>query len=245
MMRRGFSHRMIEPETTLPPPGDLRLRPGVVRPPRFSEEIERLRAAFAERAVTLREVLEVTSHRGYIVLLILLAIPFCTPIPLPGISTPFGLVIAFIGLRFALGQKAWLPARLLDVKLPPRFLPRVLQATAKLVRGLERFLKPRLCGMLRWRFTHRVIGAIICAAGLLLTLPVPIPFSNALPALAILLLAAALLEEDGCVALLGGVIFVVAVGFFTAIFLGGAEAVAYIRGALGLLPESGEPAAEP
>jgi hypothetical protein len=37
------------------------------------------------------------------------AFPFCTPIPLPGFSLPFGLVIAIIGLRLALGQKPWLP----------------------------------------------------------------------------------------------------------------------------------------
>ncbi len=99
---------------------------------RLSAELGRLIAAFAERAVCLREVLEVTHGRGFNLILILLAFSFCTPIPLPGVSTPFGLVIAFIGLRLALGQKPWLPARLLDKQLPPRFFPRFLAATRQI-----------------------------------------------------------------------------------------------------------------
>lgn len=90
----------------------------VPRPLRLSEEIAGLLGVFAERSVTLREVMEVLRGRAYTLLLILLVLPFCTPIPLPGISTPFGLVVAVIGFRLALGQKPWLPARLLDTQLP-------------------------------------------------------------------------------------------------------------------------------
>jgi hypothetical protein len=109
----------------------------LLRPPRFSEDLERLIAAFAERAVRLRDVLEVMHSRGYTFLLIVLSFPFCTPIPLPGFSMPFGLAIAVIGLRLALGQKPWLPARLLDAKLPAKFFPRLLTATRRLARWLE------------------------------------------------------------------------------------------------------------
>ncbi|MEO7599781.1 MAG: exopolysaccharide biosynthesis protein, partial [Opitutus sp.] len=72
---------------------------------------------FEVETVTLREVMAVLHGRGYVLFVMLLALPFSTPIPIPGLSTPFGLVIALIGVRLALGQKPWLPARLLDTRL--------------------------------------------------------------------------------------------------------------------------------
>src|SRR5688572_13594976 len=84
------------------------------KPRRLSEELAALVEAFAERSVTLQEVLEVLHGRAYTLLLFFLALPFCTPIPLPGVSTPFGIVIALIGFRLSLGQKPWLPKKLLN-----------------------------------------------------------------------------------------------------------------------------------
>lgn len=203
-------------------------------------------AAFAERAVRLRDVLEVMHNRGYTLLLILLALPFCTPIPLPGLSAPFGLVIAFIGLRLALGQKPWLPARLLDTQLPAKFFPRFLSATRRLLRWLEKFLKPRLGHLVRWPPARRMMGVMICLSGLLMTLPIPIPLSNGLPALAVLLLAAGMLEEDGGFAIAGGVVFILALAFFAAILWGGAEIVTFIKDFFGdVLKPDDAPATQP
>ena len=198
-------------------------------PRHLSDELQRLIETFAERSVRLRELLEVMRGRGYIMLLILLTFPFCTPIPLPGVSTPFGLVVAFIGFRLALLQKPWLPAWLLDKELPARFFPRVLSATRRLARWLERFLKPRLSNMLTWQPVQHVIGMMILICGVLMMLPFPIPFSNGLPALTVLLLAAAMLEEDGYMAIAGSAVFVLTLAFFGAIFWGGAEVLEFLR----------------
>jgi len=133
------------------------------KPLRLSEEIDRLVAAFAKRPVRLREILEITRGRGYTLLLTLLALPFCTPIPLPGLSTPFGVVIALIGFRLSLREKPWLPERLLDTELPPKFFPGFLSATRRLVRGMEFFLRPRWTRLLDAGALHHAYGAIIIA----------------------------------------------------------------------------------
>ena len=67
------------------------------------------------------------------------------------------------------------------------------------------------------------MGAMILTCGLLLMLPLPIPFSNGLPAFSVLLLASAMLEEDGYFLVAGTVSFLVAVMFFTALAWGGTE----------------------
>ena len=88
---------------------------------------------------------------------------------------------------------------------------------------LEKLLKPRLFYPEYPAAFQRTSGAIILVCGLLLLLPLPVPFSNAFPALTIILLAAAGLERDGAVFIVGCVQFVLCLAFFGALILGGSE----------------------
>jgi len=211
-----------------------------VTPRRLSEEIQRLVVTFSERPVRLREIVEVTQGRGYTLLLILLALPFCTPLPLPGISTPFGAVIALIGLRLSFRLKPWLPQKLLDTQLPAKFFPRFLAATQRLVRGLEFFLRPRWTFLVDTGVLHHVYGGMILVCGLLLLLPLPVPLSNGLPALTVVLLSAALLERDGYFVLAGSLLFVVSACFFGLLLFGGAAGVSWVRDWVGTMFASPE-----
>ena len=87
----------------------IALLPQLTPPKKLSEELIELRERVAERAVTIRELLYVLKGRAYMLLVILLTLPFLLPVPLPGLSTPFGLAIILICLRLALGQRPWLP----------------------------------------------------------------------------------------------------------------------------------------
>ncbi|HUR58689.1 MAG TPA: exopolysaccharide biosynthesis protein [Opitutaceae bacterium] len=167
------------------------------RPRKLSDEFAMILREFEVETVTLREVLGLLHGRGYVLLVMLLALPFCQPIPLPGLSTPLGLIIVIIGVRLALGHKPWLPARLLETRLPPELFARVFKLTQKIVSWFERFLRPR---MLQLTATPRLqqlhaVPIVICAA--LLLLPVPIPLSNVFPAWGVLLICGGLLERDG------------------------------------------------
>lgn len=197
--------------------------PSPTPPRKLSEDLALILREFDVESVTLREVMAVLHGRGYVLLLMLLALPFATPIPLPGLSTPFGLVIALVGLRLALGQKPWLPARLLDTKLSPRLFKKVFAAAQKILRGFEYLLRPRLLWLTasaRWLQVHAIP---IFFAAVMLLLPLPIPFSNVLPAFSVMLLSAGLLERDGVFIFAGYVVFFCAIAFFSGIGLAGAE----------------------
>ena len=86
----------------------------------FATELRRIILAFADRIVTLREILQAIGGRGYNLLLI--ALPLTTPIPLPGFSVPFGSVFILVGPRLALAQKPWLPEMLLRRPISARAL---------------------------------------------------------------------------------------------------------------------------
>ena len=200
----------------------------LTRPRKLSEELGLILREFEVETVTLREVLGLLHGRGYVLLVMLLALPFCTPVPLPGLSTPFGLIITIIGVRLALGAKPWLPARLLDTRLPPGIFAKVFAFTQKIIRGFERLLRPRLLWVtasLRFQQAHAV-PIVICA--LMLLLPLPIPLSNIVPAWGILLIAGGLLERDGAFIIAGYVATVFTLAFFVAIAVFGVEAVDFL-----------------
>ena len=191
-------------------------------PPKLSVELARLRDQAAERAVTLREVIYTLQGRAYLLLVLLLALPFITPIPLPGLSTPFGLAILLIAARLSLGQKPWLSMKLQRKELPAGFLRKLLAVAERVLRVLEKFLRPRLTFVTDTPLLAQLHAVLMLLAALALLLPLPIPFTNSFPAWTILLLAAGLLERDGLFILGGYLVFIAGVFYF--IFLGEATA---------------------
>lgn len=191
-------------------------------PRKLSEELAELQARAGERPVTLREVIFLLGGRAYTLLILLLALPFITPIPLPGLSTPFGLAIALIALRLALGQRPWLSKNLQRKELPAGFLGKLFSVAGKVIRFFEKFLRPRLTWCTDTPLLVQLHAGLMLVAALVLLLPLPIPFTNSFPAWAILLIAAGLLERDGLFIVAGYVAF--ALGVFYFIFLGEATA---------------------
>lgn len=172
-------------------------------PKKLSEEIVALRERFADGPLTLGDVIRVLQGRAWTLVLILLSLPFITPIPLPFLSTPFGLAIGLISLRLALGEKPWLPARLLVRPLPAGFFDSVLRFSARVLRFLEKFLRPRFVWFADTPALIRVHALAMAVAAAVLLLPLPVPFTNAFPAWLIILVAGGLLERDG-VAIVAG-----------------------------------------
>jgi len=67
------------------------------------------------------EVFERIGDRGFGVLLIILSLPSALPVPAPGYSTPFGILIAVLALQMIAGRTTpWLPERAARTKLHRR-----------------------------------------------------------------------------------------------------------------------------
>src|SRR6516164_4017124 len=110
---------------------------------RLSTDLELLQVRVKGRSLTLVELKQSLKGRGSAMLLILLALPFCF-IAIPGLSTPFGIAIGFIGTRMFLGREPWLPRFITRWRLSPTQSNRVLTGTVKVARTLESFVRPRL-----------------------------------------------------------------------------------------------------
>jgi hypothetical protein len=173
---------------------EARTRP---KPKRLSEEIAALRDRFIAGPVTLGDVVLALQERAWMLVLIILSLPFIVPIGLPFLSIPFGLAIGFIALRLALGQQPWLPAKLLAKPLPPGFFDQMLNFSGRVLRFLEKFLRPRLSWLALHPWAIRTHAVLIISSALVLLLPLPVPFTNGFPAWVVLLVACGLLERDG------------------------------------------------
>ncbi len=194
----------------------------------LSMELQILADSADHSILTLGGLVDRLEGRVYTLLLVLLALPFCQPIMLPGLSTPFGTVIALLGLRFAFRQHPWLPQRLLKTQLSGKHLPKILRGSARVLSGIEKLLHPRLSFLFELYFTQFLSGMIIFFSGLMLLLPLPIPFSNMLPALTVVLMASSFSERDGIALGMGMILFLISFGFIATILFGGTEAINWI-----------------
>jgi len=132
---------------------------------------------------------------GFLIgVLSLIAIPFF------GLSTPFGLVIALLGVQLMLGLRhPWLPVRARRRTLSMTMLDRVLGILTRRTRWLARLsrrrwelvIQPRLIGL----------GVVLLALGL--ALPLPVPGSNLVFLIPLFMYSVGVLERDGLWIVLG------------------------------------------
>src|SRR5690606_14752167 len=127
----------------------------------------------------------------------------------------FGLVIILLGVGIAFNRLPWLPARLMDRALSVETLVPVLERGAKFVTRFDRLTHPRLRHLMGTVTLNRAHGLALIFSGVLLLFPFGlIPFSNTLPAFAILFFAIGLLQRDGYFIIAGsGMMFLTIIYF--------------------------------
>jgi hypothetical protein len=189
----------------------------------LSTDLEALRTRMKDQSLTLGDLKQALKGRGWATLLILLALPFCF-VAIPGLSTPFGVAIGFIGAYIAIGREPRLPRFIMGQRLSSARSNQLLAGAIKVARKLESFVRPRLGFLHAGPTMPRLIGLSIVIAGLALMLPLPIPFSNSIPAWAVVFLAVGMMEKDGLCVLLGHLTVVatwVFIGLTSVLAMGG------------------------
>ena len=173
--------------------------------------------------VEVADIRDLFGQEGLMVLSVFLTMPFMIPVSIPGVSTVFGIAILLIGISRLLGRKLWLPKRIEQRAIPANKLRAGLTQGLSVVQRLERIAHPF---RLKWLTTGKVTGTLnscsLIAGALLLMAPFGlIPFSNTLPALALLLLAIGFLQRDGVCILLGHLVNVATIIYFGFLIAGG------------------------
>lgn len=201
----------------------------------LSADLKELLSQGDERGITIGHLLQALGDRGFGLLFIILALPSALPVPAPGYSTPFGIIITILALQLMAGrQTPWLPKWASEKRIGRKVAEKLMGAAAGFFRRVEHLIKPR------WEFVlarggQFLAGILIIIMAALMILPIPL--TNTAPAMVIFIIGVAMVEDDGLAMLLSCALALLAVLLYLAVFAGigyfGLQGMEELRGAFG------------
>ncbi|MGF1530786.1 MAG: exopolysaccharide biosynthesis protein [Puniceicoccaceae bacterium] len=157
-------------------------------------------------------LIDSVEERGFGLLLVILSLPSALPIPAPGYSTPFGIVLAILGLQMMVGStKPVLPGRARRLELSEKASQRLLGAGLKFLNRTEKWVRPRGAWILGRR-GRIFFGVVVTMMATLMIFPIPL--TNTFPAMVIFAIGVSFSEKDGLVAVGALVIGCLAVALY-------------------------------
>lgn len=178
--------------------------------------------------VSLHWVFDSLNERAFGFILLILALPCCIPL-LYGIPQIVALPLMFVSAQILIGRRVpWLPQKLAARRISTEGLNSLTMRAGPWLRRIEALSHPRL-GFLTRPPVERLIGLalVLFSASIL----VPLPGTNTVPGIAVVIVAMGLLQRDGLLVAVGSVIGTAWIG--TLIFAG-ASLASLIKGWLGL-----------
>ena len=155
----------------------------------------------AGERLTVADIVSVLRDRAFAVLVVLLGLPNCLPMP-PPIPLVCGLLLALVAAQLAAGRATpWLPRSLLRRSIPQDAVQRAVRRALPVLQRLERWSKPRV-EFFETPVALRVVGVLLIA--LALGLLVAAPVIGQIPlGIAVCLVGLGLVERDGVLVMAG------------------------------------------
>ena len=196
----------------------------------ISDRLDQLVAqAEAEGAdVSLQWVFERLHERAFGFVLLILALPCCIPL-LYGIPQVVALPLMFVSGQILLGRRVpWLPGKLAARRVSTEGLKSLAERAGPWLRRIEAISSPRLSVLTRPP-AERLVGLalVLFSASIL----VPLPGTNTVPGIAVVVVAIGLLQRDGVLVGLGSIL---GTAWIATLLFAGATLVSVIRSALGI-----------
>lgn len=192
-----------------------------------SIRLDRVIAELPPGQVTVSAIRDLIGDEGVLLLCMLLCIIFMVPVSIPGVSTVFGAAILLSGVSRLFHRKLWLPGKIARQLLPADKVKAGLQKGSKWLHRMERVSKPyRLHRLVATAAMETLSNLAIILGAVLLMAPFGfVPFSNTLPALALMFLCIGMLQRDGLCILFGHLTNLATMIYFAVLVLGGTAAV--------------------
>ncbi len=174
--------------------------------------------------VSFTELEDAFTDRSFAALLTFFAILNLLPLP-PGTGIITGIPLVLVSVQMVMGRDSvWLPSFLRTKSISPERFRQVSDKIVPRLQWLERFIKPR-----NWPFGRkqgdRLLGAFTTILGMSVVLPMPL--SNWLPALATAIIGIALCERDGRLLFAGLTIGVVSIAIVAGFAFVAASVITY------------------
>jgi hypothetical protein len=177
--------------------------------------------------LTISDLIKIFGEDGHYILIVFLVLPFLQPIPMFGLSTPFGILMGTVGLFAYFKKPPFVPQRWKQKKLNKETVNKIAETSEKFFKVIDKFLKPRLTIMFAGPFKS-INTSLIVLNAILLALPIPLPFSNTLPAWVIFLQAVSHLHKDGAIVIISYIQALLCLSFFILIGYGASTGIEFI-----------------
>ncbi|MCU4654221.1 exopolysaccharide biosynthesis protein [Roseibacterium sp. SDUM158016] len=194
----------------------------------ISRRLSKLAEDAESETVTLDWVLEQLHERAFGLFLLVLALPCCIPF-LYGIPQIVALPLMFISVQMLLGRDVpWLPRKLGARTVTQDALRNLARRAEPWLRRIEAVSRPRLAAMTRTPL-DRVVGLalVVFSASIL----VPLPGTNTVPGIAVVIVSMGLLQRDGILVILGALL---GTAWIASLVFAGASLVRLIAGWIGV-----------
>ena len=176
--------------------------------------------------VGLVDILALAGERTFGFLFVILSLPSALPIPAPGYSVPFGIAMFLLALQLIAGRKKpWLPERWQQKTFELKTVQGLIKAATPWLQRLETISRPRLTYICTSHLGRLSIGLAIALMSI--SMMIPIPGTNTLPAMGIFITGFGLLDDDGCISIGGLVVSLMGATLTTLILIFGYEGVKY------------------
>ncbi|NEO41671.1 MAG: exopolysaccharide biosynthesis protein [Moorea sp. SIOASIH] len=185
-----------------------------------------------EPQVKLADILTLAGERIFGFLFVILSLPSALPVPAPGYSIPFAIVIFLLAIQLIVGAKRpWLPKKMMNGTMKLETVQGFLKIGLPWLRRIEAVTRPRLsyiCTSLPGRI---FMGSAIALMSI--SMMIPIPGTNTLPAMGIFITGFGLTEDDGAISLAGLVLCLIgaslSISIMFALWFGGTSLVDQIK----------------
>ncbi|MGF1589997.1 MAG: exopolysaccharide biosynthesis protein [Pleurocapsa sp.] len=186
--------------------------------------------------VTLSEILTLAGERIFGFLLVILALPSALPVPAPGYSIPFGIAIFCLAVQLIIGRdRPWLPSKIMNGSMSLTTVQGFIKKGNPWLQKIEALTKPRLSYICTSAAGKVMMGVAI--ALMAISMMIPIPGTNTLPAMGIFVTGFGLVEDDGVISLFGLVVCALGAALSTSILIavvwGGSSLLDVIKQQLG------------
>jgi hypothetical protein len=168
--------------------------------------------------VKLEDILVLAGERIFGFLLVMLSLPSALPLPAPGYSIPFGIVIFLLAIQMIAGAKTpWLPEKVRRGSMKLSMVQKFVRNGLPWLRRIEALTRPRLTPVCTSLTGRVILGIAIALMGI--SMIIPIPGTNTLPAMGVFVTAFGLQEDDGFISLAGLALCLVAGTLSTSIIM--------------------------
>ncbi|MEL6618390.1 MAG: exopolysaccharide biosynthesis protein [Pseudomonadota bacterium] len=194
----------------------------------ISDRLALLVADADGKAVTLSWILGQLHERAFGLFLLILALPCCIPF-LYGLPQIVALPLMFVSGQVLLGRRVpWLPGKLGMRSVSAEGLGTLSRRARPWLKRLEAVSRPRLAALTRAPADRLVGLALLLFSASIL---VPLPGTNTVPGLAVVIVAMGLLQRDGILVLVGAAL---GVAWIATLVIAGATLVSLFKTWIGL-----------